>query len=435
MLPSSPQRTTRPLGSGEELWVRLGEIASNNALVVVELGAELEHSRLREAIQSAADAHPILGARIHKIAQTYHIVFGDKARFGFTVHTKEAARDWQQVVHEELNTALPWDGPHLWRVTVVESLQSSHLILCSNHAIGDGMSIVELLRSIFAIYTGATTPESKLPPPAMESLYKSRHSFVQQSRHTLGHIRNFLRHRKLAVYRLADAPLVDSEGPSSSFETHLLTQEESKSLQSLAKQKAVTLHGLLCAAMVMAIYEDSQTSSRLPIGVSTVVNIRGDLKGDRSRDFAYYVALTDGIADVSADKDFWTLAAHYSTVVHEQRNKESYRFQSRILRLLLAKHKDTKVLLHTLRDRSKSTVMITNLGRIDVPQDWGALQIKQLFTVPSTHALGRPYIVLTASTFAEQLRLTFSYGLPFTQKEQVERIIRGMRAKLERLSH
>lgn len=74
-MPISVTPAPRGAGYGEQLWLRLSEVASNNALIICRLQGEVDPQRLAEALHQTANAHPMLRARVSYRGRKPEFVF------------------------------------------------------------------------------------------------------------------------------------------------------------------------------------------------------------------------------------------------------------------------------------------------------------------------------------------------------------------------
>jgi hypothetical protein len=83
--------------------------------------------------------------------------------------------------------------------------------------------------------------------------------------------------------------------------------------------------------------------------------------------------------------------------------------------------------------QAKSTAMVTNMGKLNLKARFGDVTIEEIFGLPSSHLLPRSLLVIAALSFQDKLRLTFSYPIPFTDKELAESLIEEVMRRLRKL--
>ncbi len=422
----------RNLGPGEELWARSSQKTSNNFLMVMQLTGKVNFERFADAFQLAISLYPILGANVVELDGKLKLQFGLSAQTKLQCIPRVDAEHWQEIAEQELNQHLPVLGSRLWQATLLLGDEDSELILTFNHILGDGKSGVNLLQSLLAIYTGQLGAQPRLPSPAVNKLMNQRPISWTRLKNLSRFVNQSIKDRKEKVYTLPSAVKNHEGYGRTELLSEALEPELGNFLQKAARSHGTTVHGVICAALLMALREFSQ-EPRQNLGVASAVNLRTQLPQQYERDFGFFVGSVELVRAVDESTDIWSLASSLSQALKDDVAAERPLFDGFLRSLILKKFPDFDEAAAIMRANSKSTVHITNLGRIEFPNYEGSLQVKHCFHVPSCHFLSRPYLVLACVTMNQVMKLNFTFPVPFVERPQAARIVERFKAILSSL--
>jgi NRPS condensation-like uncharacterized protein len=424
----------RPFSTGEVFWARMCERASNTFVFYCRLRGQVDIDKLKAAVNEAAHVFPILGARVIQQGDDFTLEIGGPSRHNVRIIPRQDQNHWHRLMNEELSRRIPMSAESLWDAAILSGPDYAELVLSFNHLIGDGLSAAVFIEEVLSIHSGAK-PSARMPVRAsMEQLFKNEGGPIRRLKCTFQNIADLFATARKRVYWLPPGAESSTKLEGSTvFKSMAFTESESESITRAAKEHNTTVYGTICAALSLAIYAAAKVQGKLGVGISSSVNLRPELREDVSRDFGFYATNLDIITDVDSTTDFWTLAREYSRSVRHQIEIGKPKFGLSLLRMVLKKYTDVDKLRQLMVMQAKSTAMVTNMGKLNLKARFGDVTIEEIFGLPSSHLLPRSLLVIAALSFQDKLRLTFSYPIPFTDKELAESLIEEVMRRLRKL--
>jgi NRPS condensation-like uncharacterized protein len=424
----------RPFSTGEVFWARMCERASNTFVFYCRLRGNVEVDRLKAAVNEAANVFPILGARVIQKGDNFTLETGSPSRHNVRIIARQDKNHWHRLMDEELSRRIPMNATSLWDAAILSGPEYAELVLSFNHLIGDGLSAALFIEEVLSIY-GGTRPSARMPiRESMEQLFKNEHGSIRRLRYTIQNIADLFATARKKVYWLPSG--VESSAKvegSTIFKSKAFTEAESEAITKAAKANNATVYGTICAALSLAIYVEAKVQGSLDVGISSSVSLRPELREDVSHDFGFYATNLDVITTVNSATDMWDLAREYSGSVKHQIEIGKPQFGLGLLRMVLKKYTNVDELRQLMVKQAKSTAMVTNMGRLNLKARFGDVVVDEIFGLPSSHLLPRSLLVIAALSFQNKLHLTFSYPIPFTDKEVAERLIEDVMRRLRSL--
>lgn len=423
----------RKLGNGEELWARSSQKTSNNFLMVIQLAGTLPIEQFTRAFLQASLLYPILGAKVREFKGQMKLEFGSPSKTKLQTIVRKDSEHWQSIAEQEMNRHLPPTEDQLWTATLLHGELESELILTFNHLLGDGKSGQNFIRSLLEIYSSNSDLIPRRPHPPVNQLLNRHGMSLARGKNISRYIKQTMTLRKKNVYVLPE-----SAKPQNGLygSTKLISESIdpglAKLLQKAARAEGTTLHGIICAALLIALREFSGAPSQ-ELGVASAINLRSKIPVDHEDDFGFFVGSIELVRTVESSTDIWQLARSLSQSLKDDIAHERPLFDGFLRGLILKKHPDFDAAAAVMRSNSKSTVHVTNLGRLEFPQYEGSLQVKHCFHVPSCHFLSRPYLVLACVSVHDVLKLNFTYPHPYFKQSQALQIIERFKDILMRL--
>jgi NRPS condensation-like uncharacterized protein len=315
---------SRPLDPGEAFFFMSDLVSCMNFVVFAERTGTLEPTRIQAALNVVQPENPLLQTRIHW-TDTDGLRFEPAPAALIDLQCLSVAADhWQQVIAQELSRPFAQGVAPLmrclylqWHSTHNGPADHSVLALTFHHAVADGRSGTELLRRVLCLIAAEApmapnTPAIVLPP--MGEVMPQRYRWAEQPeaakqlRNTL--ITDYRRHGTLpALPWLA----TEATGREPQFIRQHLSAAATQNLIEQARAHGTTVHGVLCAAQLLAqfkLHTDSDAST-LPTAffLSCPVDLRAHLEPVQpSTPTGFYVSLISATFQISADTEVWTLA-------------------------------------------------------------------------------------------------------------------------------
>ena len=403
----------RKLGTTEHLWKRMGEIDSNNFVMVAKVSGDFDLSKLTAAVCSIVENQITLRYKLKE--EGGHFYFEDQGFFRPKVIEKTLDESALNSFFEsELNETIPVDCFPLWRFHVVRCSGFTYFVLTFNHMISDGRSgslfFKYLLKTLASV--DYVIPRAEVFPPFEEELM-TKSGFVRFMFSYLRALKNYVVGMKRKWYRI-DSKETGLHG--SGVLTRELSKEKVSKLLKLCREKGVTISGAL--ATVLA--ESLSLSKGQNVGVSLAADMRPLLERSRSSEIGYFVSTLDLVNHANSKQDFWFLVKSMNSQINSCMTKGQARFDGLIKRLALTFIKKKESFKKVIKKSVNNTVLLTNLCRLELEESYGELTLHRCYHIPSVHLIDIPFIAVATVTFGDAMILNFSYPKALIPLEAVE---------------
>ncbi len=421
-------RRLRLLGNIERGCWLIDQTAPMNVLAVAQVKGRLDPARLPAALALLQRRHPLLRVCV-KVEDGLPAYFDSDAPIPITVIDRRDGTHWYEMVTEERNRPFRWEQAPLLRLSVLRGESESELIFTMHHLISDGASSTYLLRDLLLATSGQAT-SSVLTPlperPALEDLMPPSErglSGLKRSAHFLASQAwtFFARRPRL----LAEQQSVPSAQRRSAVSHQQLTKEETSALLSACRSHGATLHGALCAALLLAVGAEIRTESPAPehlLGCCTPVNLRRVLQPEIGEDIGLYVGPIVTFHRLTARTELFALATELTNQIHTARSAGVPALALATQSRLLPARVSPKQAARHLYNRLFGTVSVTNMGVLDIPLDYGDLRLTAIHIGGANNPYGS-LISIGATTLDGQLFLNVNYNERIVTAERIDRVV------------
>lgn len=311
-----------------------------NVTVAARIKGYIEPEPVEKALDKILELHPVLTSAIsmnREGAACY--VPGAVREFQLDWDTRNNDNDWIVKIHEEERKPFClFTGP-LIRFSLLSGPQCSDLIVISHHILCDGMSLIYLIRDILVFMAASSMPVEPLPiPPVIENMQPPDSSLPFPGSLLINRLNSSWRKsRSRKVFTETDYLRIfhnywNNEAPE--LQIHTLDEEITSALIARCRKEKVTVNSAVLTALSAA-----------------QMNIR------HIRD-SYYNELGMAVNIRVEDSVFYSLYDNFF-------NKVSA-FTAYILKL----------------KGKRRGLGITNLGRTDIPLEYGLYKLETVFFIP-----------------------------------------------------
>lgn len=317
----------RPLDPGEAFFYLLDHVSCMNFVVFAERLGHLRPERIHRALSTLQRDNLLLQASIGWTQQN-GLCFEHAPDSAVELRCRQVTDDdWQHSIEHQLSEPFAIGASPLMRCLYLEITgptdaqalphtapgARSVLALCFHHSVGDGRSGTELLRRLLGLIASDTAQSATTGPtalPTMAGVHPARFRWDEQTdaarqlRNTL--IGDYRRHGALTAI-----PWLASEAAQRTprFIRISLPAETTQGLISRARTLGTSLHGVLCAAQLLAQFRLHPGSEPITIFLSCPVDMRAHLEPVQPvSPTGLFVSLISGSYLIDADTPLWTLA-------------------------------------------------------------------------------------------------------------------------------
>jgi hypothetical protein len=411
----------RPLSPGERWYWIADQISPLNVIVRVRLAGHLPNGLLERAAADLAAEHPLLRVAIRANADGTNPAFAPSSQSIPVRTVRGDDTEWERCVEEqELTTAVDWRSGPLVRIVDVVS-DAAHevhdLVLTVAHIIADATTALSLLRRLVEHADRlnaracvdnrvASRPIVGAPEALLPARYRGPRGITRLAATGLADV---LATALTQPRRLTPESMVHPSRRRTRLVRRTLTSTQVNTLTRRSREKGVTVHGVLTAAMAIEIGPTAaqRTSGRICIG--SPINYRSELDPPVSADEAgTYVATVPSIVRFGGHRDIWSIARQINRSVARRRRFGEHLTSLYGLRFICPRSvaKSSKV-FGLLERNGPLNVCISNIGRYDFPArigEWGLSGAQFIAGVPSSS-----YFVAAVNTSHEELFWNFTY--------------------------
>lgn len=394
-VPAKSIHLTRSLNHMEKILWRLSDAASLNFTMVSRVRGALTEQSLHDALGRVQRRHPLLEVRIEPTTSGPVFHRGGVPRIPLRVLDASADADHlvNCIIEEEINSSVPWEhGPLVRLVWIREKGDHHHLLATFHHVIADALSGTLFLNDLFRTLAG-DDPDRDGPRPggagrvigaAMDARLPKK---VRGLRGLVGDLRLLARFAWEDFHFGKPAAIVDGRNvpPHQRFIRVIRREFDSSWTQRLverARQEKTTVHGALSAAVCLSIADAIGHGKPVSVKQRSAVNLRSKLEPAAEDVLGNFVSLLFYRGRVSGHDHFWDLARH----IHRQFQAGSargapwavIRLMSKLYSVIHGDDLSNRELAVRWRQRTPSTMGLSNIGRIDLPNQFGPLAIESI---------------------------------------------------------
>ena len=398
-----------------------------NVVLALRVDGAVAHDALAGALSWVRQRHPLLGVRVQLGAQSEGRFVSDNVPAIPVEKRPRASEDeWIAVIKQELARPFsPECGP-LVRLLVLEAPAAFDLIVTAHHAICDGRSLVYLARDLLdrlgAGKDGA--PPAPLRPVGIAEAMPASASGGFLPRLIIG-LLNWRWRRKTIAFDQDQTLALHGRFWSANtpeVEHWALTPAQAEALATACRKEQVSVNEALYAAFLQAAGEVRGVSDSLRT-VLVPIDLRDRLTQDVGHAVGHYASAIKAVLPaLSPGASIWQTARDVRKTVREKlTDRQAFAAQridavspSLMDAIVFAKHGlcDDPMALRLLKrsglDRRLTGVLLSNLGRMDIPQTYGSLELHDLIG-PVVYSDGAD-LVLEVVTLAGVMHLTLSFG-------------------------
>ncbi|RUT02201.1 hypothetical protein DSM106972_062760 [Dulcicalothrix desertica PCC 7102] len=288
---------------------------------------------------------------------------------------RQGEEHWCRQMVEELRHPLNWSEEPLLRVLLLHSPDVSNLIITFHHCIGDGLSGAYLIRDILQFIGEPGSPRELLPdlPPVDEIIPNISDSWVEEN------LPNSIEAESILTANYRNHQENTSEKLPMRLFSWTLCSAKSTVLAACCQKEKTSVHGALCAAFLLAIATEVNSSNEITLRCHTPLNIRNHLTIPVNENLGEYIARPIIAHRLSQKTDFWDLAREVKYKLN-QFIADGKLFDNVLkARALLSSNFNTSGSSVDTRSKVEIDIAITNLGNLNIKQQFGKLQLQELY--------------------------------------------------------
>lgn len=387
-----------------------------NFVLFAERRGRLDAGRIRAGLAVLQRENPLLQVRITWSAEA-GLRFRSAPDRPIVLECRQISPGgWQAWIEHELGRPFGLDEAPLLRCQYLHwsSPDRSVLALTFHHAIGDGRSGVELLRRLLDLIAAgaASMPREATPAlPPMYEVFPPRFRWSDQA-----DAAEQVADRMMADYkrhgRVGRLPWLSGTAPSVAnrvprFIRFILPPDLTRRLLAQSRQHGASLHGVLCAAQLLAQYRLQGSGQKEALFLSCPVDMRPYLEPVQPvTPTGLYVTLISASFALEPNTDLWDLARE---VVRQTRLQlargEGHLFFSMygLEEIPLAPDSEARFIKALLA--SLNHTMVSNIGRVATVESDPAVDAISFALCPMPYQL----LFSAVSTYRDSLIVNLNF--------------------------
>ena len=411
----------RKLGLIENLFDILHDVGSMIDVNVARIEGAIKPAILQQALDCLQKVHPLLQSHIVNLEDGAYFQWEGTTKIPLYVIDKHDENQWLKVAEEELHQKFPRDTSPLCRVTLLRSSISNginEIIVTFHHAIVDGMSCMLFVDQLLFYYQQIAAGED-IPKIVTMQLLPSLEKLLDSSLVSKNNVAEKQHDEVISTPQL----IIEEEAPPSDrhtcLVTRILSQDMTLRLSDRCKQEKTTVHGALCAAMLLAVAKIAFTNLPLSLSCGSNVNLRKSCKPEVTTDqIGCFISIVEEIHTLEENTTFWNLARECKSKI-----SHDVSIGNPIARILSdeLKYVNRDIILQISNHQlgRKNTIEISNRGKFNLTDNYGELKLQELYFATGQHVVGGSFW-LGVVTIHEELFCTFSHVVPLVSAKTAE---------------
>ena len=361
------------------------------------------------------------------------IVFGlnhGADKISLSVVKKQQIEQWEEVVVEELNQKINSDK-NLLRVTLInfeEDENTCYLITTIHHAIADASSCIQLHSEILTHCQKITEGKIEINVNRLTQLPSIYKLIPKSFQAFTGEISNILYLLRLKFQLIQYKPTtlnfeksVPLESRSCGMVHRKLDSELTTRLVDVCRQQKTTVQAALGAAMLFAVAKKTNLPQRKNnyFSFRSSVDLRKRLQPQINNEHLGAIASAIlSFHNFQVNDNFWDLARDI-----KQKLEKGLASNDAFRQLLMFKTIMTSFLKNPYQ--SAVSAALTNIGRINIPHNYGQFELEEISFVTAQSAFGGVFAA-AVSTYRGKMILNFMFSQPSISTETVESLASDM---------
>lgn len=353
------KQRNRTLGAFEKTFWLLDQIDSKDFALAAEVEGKESVATWRLAINQLQQRHPNLSARI-TMDEFKRPILKYKDASIIPLRVMEVHNDfrWEEEVEKELAVRFDTEEGPLLKVVLIQKPKDTVLILVANHTLADGSSLNFLFRDLLNAATG-----KKLEPMAPQ----------KSNDETLG--------------LPDDAAIIDAKNTGYVFkkidpvypkvESIRFSTESTSRILEKSRLEQTTVHGAICAAVVIASRELRKEWTNKKIELISPICTRRALQLDDN--FGLNITTHPVYFEQEENLSFWDIARFAKEGLKGTETVEHIENYIDFFRKLTFNSTNIQQMIDLLKQAFNHQIMVTNLVKVKYNTDFGKLKLKSIY--------------------------------------------------------
>ena len=397
--PEESKSIVRPLGVLEEYLSLVDQVVPRHFAVAARVRGSTDVGAWRKALDSVQSRHPLFSVAIEKNKDKEngsHFRSVNDALIPLRVVRGPLPSDWEIEIEKELSTPFVPQAAPLVRAVLLHEPDESIFMLVAHHSIGDGLSLVYAIRDTLHALAGGRL--NALPTvPSQEDLLRSLANGIGAPE------------PDASSNPLLAGPAEDVMPNNSIPQVNRLALERgvTRKMREVARKEGTTVHGAVCAALLLAGRQLSPRWTEMPVRVASPLDVRKLLGLTDNVTLSVSLGIVSFPAGLNLT--FWELARYAKHGLSGARTLESLARLTGNVASVLAGVRDAQSAYDSVRRATRFEMVVTNLGEVPYGSHFGDLVLEELWGPAVVAGLGDRQAVGVATVNGSLRMLHVSY--------------------------
>ncbi|AFZ15503.1 condensation domain protein (plasmid) [Crinalium epipsammum PCC 9333] len=414
----------RLLGVSEHLRWLLDQRWSFNFILSARVTGAISVQQLTDALAWVQCRHPLLAVKIvTEDGQQPRFVSEGVPNIPLRVVKRQGGEHWCQEAEAELSLPFSWNSGPLLRVVFLQGEIVSELIITCHHSIGDGLSVIYLLRDILLeISTKATTREILPELPSWEErIFLAQgnisNNVIAPVALTEKKNKKSVSDTDMVLNRVSNQEVI-SGNKRSSILHWCLSPKDTAMLTSRCHEKQSSVQSAICAAFLLSIAQEMNSPEGTVHKCVSPCNVRNYLVPAIGEDFGLYISGLFTSHTLKPETSFWGLAQEVKHQINDLIMPEKMFQYIRPTKAFLSTQPDPQMVYQQMTQ--KGDLCVTNLGRLNITQQFGSLYLEAIYgpIVQSSENIK----IVGIATMEGKMFFTFTFSESVLPRSQAEKI-------------
>jgi hypothetical protein len=416
----------RQLGLVEHLFATLHSMGGMLYVNIARVQGVVTFDLLRTAIDLLQQRHPLLQVHLQESNGSFYFGAEGTLPIPLSIIDRQHDRQWIEIAEAELSQKFAGEFAPLCRITLLQSsaqFDRHELIVTFHHAIADGISALHFMHELlsFCQQLVAGTPISPLESlPLLPPLEQLLAKCLSEPAANLTQV-------PPSQPNPPPALLIEQTAPVDLRRTRLLPYEFDRDLtlqlKSRCRDERTTVHGALCAAMILACARQLASPEPVFVACGSSVNLRGScFPVVEPSHLGCFVSAVTTVHQISLDANFWELARECQTTIHQLVNDKFPHHQASNPDLIGKYQPSFLAQLAEQNMGRTSTTYVSNLGQFNFTKSSGSVRLESFHFATGLNLVGTGFW-LGAVTVDRKLFCTFAYIDPLISPNTAKSLV------------
>jgi NRPS condensation-like uncharacterized protein len=415
---------SRKLGLVENLFATLHSMGAMIYVNIASIQGVISFDVFRAALDLLQKRHPLLQVHLQESDEGVFFCADGTLRIPLTVIERQHEQQWLEITEGELLQKFSGEFAPLCRITLLQTSEQSawnELIVTFHHAIADGISAIHFVHELLSYYEQLVEGS---PISLMDSLpmLPSLEQLLQNCLSEIGPIDSL----PATLNQASPSPilLIEQTAPVVDRRTRLIPRELDQRLTSQIKSRCrdeqTTVHGALCAAMILACVQQVSSQEPVLVSCSSNVNLRAScFPPVASEHLGCFVSHITTTHRAESNTNFWELARECRSNINQLVHDKVPHYQASNAELL-NKYQPSFLLQIAEHNMGRNTTThVSNLGQWNVKPSYGSIRLESFHFTTGQNLVGTCFWLGT-TTINQKLCCTFTYTDPLMSTKTAE---------------